>query len=76
MNMEPNLMLIIIMGVCASILPMIAAYCYSNYIGKRVKTKEEREMTEEGGADAEQSYEELIKSYGQLPSAFMSFAPL
>jgi GntP family gluconate:H+ symporter len=76
MNMEPNLMLIIIMGVCASILPMIAAYCYSNYIGKRVKTKEEREMTEEGGADAEQSYEELIKSYGQLPSAFMSFAPI
>ena len=69
-------MLIIIMGVCASILPMIAAYCYSNYIGKRVKTKEEREMTEEGGADAEQSYEELIKSYGQLPSAFMSFAPI
>ena len=76
MNQEPNLIMVIAMGAAASILPMIAAYLFANYIGTKVQTKEEKAEAAEGAAEATQSYEELIKSYGQLPSAFMSFAPI
>ncbi len=40
MNMETNLLLVIGMGAAASILPLIAAYFFANYIGKRVKSQE------------------------------------
>ena len=42
MGLEPNLILIIGLGTASSILPMIAAYFYANYIGTKVKSKEER----------------------------------
>lgn len=78
MGMEPNLILIIGLGTASSILPMIAAYFYANYIGSKVKSKEERAESADPAEPAEpqQTYEDLIKSYGQLPSAFMSFAPI
>lgn len=76
LHMETNLILVIAMGACASILPMIAAYFYANYIGSRIQTKEEKKMAAEGAEATEQSYEELMASYGELPSAFMSFAPI
>jgi len=76
MNQEPNLIMVIAMGAAASILPMIAAYIFANYIGTKVQTKEEKAEAAEGTAETTQTYEELIKSYGELPSAFMSFAPI
>ena len=75
MGLEPNLILIIGLGTASSILPMIAAYFYANYIGTKVKSKEERAESA-APEETQQTYEELIKSYGQLPSAFMSFAPI
>ena len=76
LHMETNLILVIGMGAAASILPMIAAYCYANYIGSRIKTKEEKAMAAAGEAATAMSYEELMASYGELPGAFMSFAPI
>ena len=75
MNMETNLLLVIGMGAAASILPLIAAYCFANYIGKRVKSQEELADAADDG-EIVQSYEDLLKSYGKLPGAFMSFAPI
>lgn len=75
LGMETNLILVIGLGVACSILPMIAGYCYASYIGKKVHSKEERIEAVES-ADNMQTYEELIASYGELPSAFMSFAPI
>ena len=37
--MEPNLILIIGLGTASSILPMIAAYFYANYIGSKVNPR-------------------------------------
>ncbi len=75
MGLEPNLILIIGLGTASSILPMIAAYLYANYIGTKVKSKEEKaEATEP--AETQQTYEDLIKSYGKLPGAVASFAPI
>lgn len=76
MGMETNLLLVIGMGTAASILPLIAGYAFANYIGTKVKTKEEMAEADPNNKETVQTYEELIKSYGKLPSAFMSFAPI
>jgi len=76
MGMETNLLLVIGMGTAASLLPLIAGYLFANYIGTKVKTQEEMAEADPNSKEVFQTYEELIKSYGVLPSAFMSFAPI
>ena len=68
---EVNLLLVMGIGALCSILPMIAGYIFAILIGKKVKAKDEADLTENG-----KTYEELVASYGKLPSAFMSFAPI
>ena len=70
--MEANLIQVMGIGALCSIFPMIAAYFFALYIGKRVKAKDEPT-----GQDAtKQTYEELVASYGKLPSGLASFAPI
>jgi GntP family gluconate:H+ symporter len=73
LNQEANLLMVIIMGALASILPLIASYFFAINVGKRVKSKEEMGETKE---EITQSYEELVASYGELPNAWLSFAPI
>ena len=54
------------------ILPLIAGYIFALFIGKKVKAKDEPTNAEAIG----QTYEELVASYGKLPGAVMSFAPI
>lgn len=70
---DANLLLVIGYGVICSILPIIVAYLFSMYIGKKVKTKVELGLEED---EAVESYEELVASYGKLPSGVASFAPI
>jgi len=72
LGMETNLLLVMGIGAVCSILPLIAGYFFALFIGKRVKSKDELAEKEENV----QTYEELVASYGKLPSAFMSFAPI
>lgn len=67
-----NLLLVIGMGFLVSIPVLIASYAFAKYIGKRVS------LTEEAEADQviSQSYEDLLKQYGKLPSGFLSLAPI
>ena len=71
-GMETNLLLVMGIGAACSILPLIAGYFFALFIGKRVKSKDELAANKE----TVQTYEELVASYGKLPSAFMSFAPI
>jgi len=64
-----NLLLVMGLGVAASVLPLIAGYLFAHYVGRRVKPENEEDTTAE-------SYEALKASYGELPSATESFAPL
>ena len=60
-----NLLLVMGIGVLASILPLIAGYFYAKFIGKRVKSADEI-----GDTDAVvKTYEELVAEYGKLPNA-------
>ncbi|WP_373820177.1 GntP family permease [Glaesserella sp.] len=67
-----NLLLVILMGTVVSIPVLIASYLFAKYIGKKVTIDEEKE------ADSviAQSYDELLKQYGKLPSGFLSLAPI
>ncbi len=68
-----NLLLVIGMGALCSIFPLIAGLLYAKYIGKKVKSDDEAGMS---NGEVTQSYDELVKSYGKLPSGFMSLGPI
>ncbi|HEX3022545.1 MAG TPA: GntP family permease, partial [Lachnospiraceae bacterium] len=67
-----NLLMVIGFGALCSIFPLIAGLAYAKYIGKKVKSKDELESN----GEVIQSYEDLVKSYGKLPSGFQSLAPI
>ncbi|MDO5022851.1 MAG: GntP family permease [Eubacteriales bacterium] len=74
LSIEANLLLVMGIGALASILPMLVGYLYAIFIGKRIKAKDEADMSLDG--EVVKTYEELVASYGKLPSSFMSFAPI
>ena len=66
-----NLLLVMGLGALVSIPALVGAYFYAKYISKKVKAKDEADS-----GDVVQTYEELVASYGKLPSGFMSLAPI
>ncbi|MDY3224417.1 MAG: GntP family permease [Candidatus Faecousia sp.] len=67
-----NLLLVMGMGVAASILPLIAGLFFAKFIGKKVKSADETGSAEE----TVKTYEELVASYGKLPGGFNALAPI
>ncbi len=66
-----SLLLVMGLGALVSIPALAGAYFYAKYIGKKVKAKDEADA-----AGITKTYEELVASYGKLPSAGMSLAPI
>jgi len=65
-----NLLIVIGMGALVSVFALIPSYFFAMAVGKKVKAPEDvREVSEE-------SYEKLKASYGKLPNAWLSFAPI
>lgn len=73
LGQETNLLLVMGMGTVCSILPLIASYFFAIRVGKKVKAEDEANNMNE---EMVQTYEELVASFGKLPNAFMSFAPI
>ena len=67
-----NLLLVMGMGVLASILPLIAGLLFAKYIGKSVKSADETGDS----AETAKTYEELVASFGKLPGGFDALAPI
>lgn len=67
-----SLLLVIGMGVLVSIPTLIGSYFFAKYIGKKVTSKEDLEID----GEISETYEELVAAYGDLPSGFMSLAPI
>lgn len=66
-----NLLLVMGIGVLCSVFPLIAGYFFARRIGKKIVS------ADADGADVTGSaYEDLLASYGRLPSALASLAPL
>ena len=67
-----NLLLVMGMGVAASILPLIAGLLFAKFIGKKVKSADETGSASE----TVKTYEELVAGYGKLPGGFNALAPI
>ncbi|PKK38980.1 D-glycerate transporter (predicted) [Clostridiaceae bacterium JG1575] len=67
-----NILLVMGFGALVSIPALIGAYFFAKYMGKKEKAADD-ELLE--GATV-QTYEELVASYGKLPSGWMSLAPI
>lgn len=65
-----NLLLVMGLGALCSIPALIAGYFFAKFIGKRVKAKDDV------SDDSVKTYEQLVAEYGQLPSAWLAFAPI
>ena len=66
-----SLLLVMGLGALVSIPALAGAWFYAKYIGGKVQSNDE---SDQGGVV--KSYEELVASYGKLPSGFMSLAPI
>lgn len=67
-----NLLLVMGMGVLCSVFPLVVGLIYAKFIGKRIKSADEIENSDE----VVKTYEELIAEFGKLPNAVNSLAPL
>ncbi len=67
-----SLLLVMGLGIICSIFPLVTGLVYGKYIGKRVKSADERVNSD----DIVKTYEELIAEHGKLPSGLNSLAPL
>ncbi len=65
-----HILLVMGLGALISIPALAGAYVYAKYIGKTIKSADEIETSET------MSYEELVASFGTLPSGFMSLSPI
>jgi len=66
-----ELLLVVVFDLITCIPGLIGAYFYAKHIGKSVKSSDEAD-----DGEIVQTYEELVASYGKLPSGFMSLAPI
>ena len=66
-----ELLLVVVLGLITCIPGLIGAYFYAKHIGQTVKSSDEAD-----DGEIVQTYEELVASYGKLPSGFMSLAPI
>jgi len=66
-----NLLLVMGIGVLASIPALIAAYFFAVYIGKRVKSREDLDSD-----TITQTYEEIKASYGKMPGNLSAVLPI
>jgi GntP family gluconate:H+ symporter len=63
-----HLLLVIIIGIVASIFPLIAGLIFAKTACKNIPSVEDTSIT--------QTYEELVQSFGKLPNGFSALAPI
>ena len=69
LGLDDQLGLVILVGLGISIITMLAGYAWAKIAGKKYTSAEDREAIE-------MDYDEIRKSYGELPGAFKAFAPI
>lgn len=71
MGFEVNLLMAMGIGAASAILPALTAFAYVRFIDGRIPCH-----SDETPEEAAQTYEQLVASYGRLPNALLSFAPI
>ena len=67
-----NLLLVMGLGLVASILPLASGLIFAKYIGKKIKSEDEIATVDE----VVKTYEELVAEYGKLPGGLNALAPI
>lgn len=67
-----NLLLVMGLGLVASILPLASGLIFAKYIGKKIKSEDEIAT----GNEVVKTYEELVAEYGKLPGGLNALAPI
>ncbi|MBE6932420.1 MAG: GntP family permease [Ruminococcaceae bacterium] len=67
-----NLLLVMGLGLAASILPLIGGLIFAKFIGKKVKSADELVSADE----VVKTYEQLVAEYGKLPGGLNALAPI
>lgn len=67
-----EVLLVMGMGALVSIPALIGAYLFAKFIGKSVQSSEDIA----NDSEVTETYEELVASFGKLPSGFLSLAPI
>lgn len=70
LGLENDLFLVIAVGTAVSVFGLAAAYFFAKFIGTRVRSSEDEQI-----AQCE-SYDDVIRSFGKLPSTFASIMPI
>jgi gluconate:H+ symporter, GntP family len=70
-----SLLLVMGVGALVSIFALIPSYFFALYIGKKVKVEADADDDVNPNAAAE-AFAKLRASYGKLPNAWLSFAPI
>lgn len=71
LGLDGHMLLVIGIGALVSIPVLIVSYFFAKFIGKKVASADDAANDE-----TVKSYDELVKEYGKLPNAFLSFAPI
>lgn len=71
LGLESHLLGVIGWGALVSIPALLASFFYANWIGKKIKSRDELSNDERAA-----SYEELLASFKNLPNGFLSLAPI
>lgn len=72
LNIGDHLLMVMGIGVLASICPLIAGVIFAKFIGKKVKSADEQVTSDE----VVKTYEELVAEYGKLPGGLNALAPI
>ena len=67
-----NLLLVIGLGVACSVFPLVAGLVFAKFIGKKVKSADEKAQDQ----GIVKTYEELVAEYGKLPNGINALAPI
>ncbi|MDO5054570.1 MAG: GntP family permease [Pasteurella oralis] len=70
-GLSHNLLLVIGMGTVVSLPVLFASYLFAKWTSKNITLIED-----DSDPIISKSYDELLKQYGQLPSGFLSLAPI
>lgn len=74
-GLADNILLVIGVGALVSIFALIPAYIFALYIGRKIKTSEDKD-NKDNEVNIDHAYDSLKKEYGKLPNGWLSFAPI
>lgn len=74
-GLADNILLVIGVGALVSIFALIPAYIFALYIGRKIKTSEDKD-NKDYEVNIDHAYDSLKEEYGKLPNGWLSFAPI